>query len=106
MENGKILSSLNYFSIFFLPFIFPLVVLFVAPDELSKHHAKRALISHIAPFFLGIAFLISYIVILGTLNSADELFLLFGFLALAVVYGVIYLVLMIWNVIQGIKVLR
>ena len=63
MKGNNILSSLCYFSIFFAPFLLPIIVYFVAEDEV-KYHAKKAFWSHVFPYAI-----------------------LFGGLALSGVYG-------------------
>ncbi|MGG0188230.1 DUF4870 domain-containing protein, partial [Bacillus rhizoplanae] len=51
MKSNNILSSLCYFSIFFAPFLFPIIVFFIAEGDV-KYHAKKALWTHIIPFII------------------------------------------------------
>ncbi|EGQ2821538.1 TPA: DUF4870 domain-containing protein, partial [Staphylococcus pseudintermedius] len=47
-SSNKILSSFCYFSVFFAPFIFPIVVWALSNGDTSRN-AKRALLYHILP---------------------------------------------------------
>ena len=101
MEANKILSSLCYFSVFFAPFLFPIIVYFVAKDLAVKSHSKRAFFSHLLPFItIIILFLISIFSLNGMGSGAG--FAFFGGIALAFI---INFVVFVWNIIQGIKVL-
>jgi len=101
METNKILSSLCYFSIFFAPFLFPIIVYFVAKDLQIKSHSKRALFSHLLPF---ITIIILVFISLFTFNSMGNGvgFAVFGGFVIA---AIVNLVVFIWNIVQGIKVL-
>ena len=113
MSNNKILSALCYFSIFFSPLLLPAIVFFVTDDPEVKGHAKRSLISHLAPVVLLIAgfilfsfSMISYESRMHTMMTGQ-----FDFWGLApflfmLVYGLLFLVVVIWNVYQGVKVLK
>lgn len=94
VKDYKIFASLSYFSIFFAGFIFPLVVYFVVPDEEVKHHAKKALISHILPF---VTFLF---IIIGVLSGSPG-----SAIGAGIFFIIINIVIVIWNVIQGIWIL-
>ncbi|MEK4230788.1 DUF4870 domain-containing protein [Solibacillus sp. FSL H8-0538] len=108
MDNTKGLSALNYFSIFFAPFLLPIIVFLISQDEEVRYHAKRALLSHVIPFVIGIiiaAFFLFTVILSGNEpNWGDtvftSMFLLMGLYALASFF------IVIWNVIQGVKVLR
>jgi len=93
MKDYRLLSSLCYFSIFFAGFIFPLIVYFIVKDDDVKYHAKRALISHIIPLLTIISLIISLI----TLSPAT----IIGFVIIAVIMNFF---IVVWNIIQGIKV--
>ncbi|WP_339253987.1 hypothetical protein NSQ43_06220 [Sporosarcina sp. FSL W8-0480] len=113
MSNSKILSALCYFSIFFSPLLLPAIVFFITDDHEVKGHAKRSLISHLAPVVLLIAgfilfsfSIISYESRLYTMMSGQ-----FDFWGLApflfmLLYGLLFLFVVIWNVFQGVKVLK
>jgi len=94
MKDYRIFASLSYFSIFFAGFIFPLAVYFIVEDEDVKYHAKRALVSHLLPF---VSFLL---IIIGFFSGSHTSIFGFGLLFL-----VINLIIVVWNIIQGIKVL-
>ncbi|POF45041.1 hypothetical protein [Staphylococcus pseudintermedius] len=54
-SSNKILSSFCYFSVFFAPFIFPIVVWALSNGDTSRN-AKRALLYHILPMIsLGLS---------------------------------------------------
>lgn len=100
MESNKILSSLCYFSIFFAAFLFPIVVYFVTQDYKIKTHAKRAFFSHLLPFLtVALIFVFSFFSINHTNGSVG---LAFVGIALGIIINI---VVVIWNIIQGIKVL-
>jgi len=104
-RNQAIIASLCYFSVFIAPVIVPIVAYFVVDEKETKHHAIRSLLSHIVPFagwlVLFIAFLGGAIAIDG--DSVMPVFVMIGG---AIVYFLVVIGIMIWNVIQGIKVLR
>ncbi|OQP07616.1 hypothetical protein B1690_03570 [Geobacillus sp. 46C-IIa] len=108
MSTNKVLSALCYFSVFFASFILPIVVYFVVEDPDVKHHAKRSLVSHLIPvitvlLFIALAFVP---VLFGQWGEESFLFsgglVWFGFF----VAGLVNLVVVIWNVIKGIQVLK
>ncbi|CAN2248274.1 hypothetical protein [Bacillus vallismortis] len=104
-RNQAIIASLCYFSVFIAPIIVPIVAYFVVDEKETKRHAIRSLISHIVPFagwlVLFIAFLGGAIAIDG-----DSLLPVFVMIGGAVIYFLVVIGIMVWNVIQGIKVLR
>lgn len=111
-QFNRVLASLNYFSIFFAGFLFPLIVWIISKNEFEKHHAKRALISHIIAVIPGVIAAISVIILALTSTAAEPYTekgaFLFGtgFVFIIVGYFIIAFIIMIWNVVQGIKVLR
>ena len=100
MEGNKILSSLCYFSIFFAPFLFPIIVYFVTEEDV-KVHAKRALWSHLIPL------LVLFFGILGFGLMGVNGWSQFGIaiIIVCIVFGILALYYFFWNIIQGIKVL-
>ncbi|GAB6929322.1 DUF4870 domain-containing protein [Paenibacillus sp. JCM 10914] len=92
----QFLSSLSYFSIFFAPFLLPVIVWILTPDAYIAKHARRALFSHIFPVIAAIP-LIYMAVTSGSFGSV------IGYLIL---FGVIYFGAFVYNVILGIQVLR
>ena len=106
MNNSKALSALNYFSVFFAPFIVPIIIYFISPDPEVKRHSIRALLSHVIPFILGIILVITLFIV-GVFSmqvNGDNVLATWVLLVLG--YGLLYLAIIIWNVVQGIKVLR
>ena len=103
--TNQVLAALCYFSIFFLGFIFPMIIYFIADDDVElKRHAKRALFSHLIPIVMGITvILVSFI----QLISITEITNLPAITIVSMVlYGLINLIVIIWNVIQGIKLFK
>ncbi|MBY7141545.1 DUF4870 domain-containing protein [Virgibacillus sp. NKC19-3] len=99
-KNNNVLASLNYFGIFFAPFLFPLVMMLVTKDDKVRFHAKRAILSHSL-------ILIIIIVVMG-LSTIFYLFhpakLTAGVLVIGyLVASVISVILFIWNVVQGVE---
>ena len=106
MDNRKGLSALNYFSVFFAPFVVPIIIYFISSDPEVKRHSVRALLSHVIPFILGIILVITLFIV-GVFSmqaNGDQIFVTWVLLTLG--YGLLYLAIVIWNVVQGIKVLR
>ena len=106
MNNSKTLNALNYFSVFFAPLLVPIIIYFVSPDPEVKRHSIRALLSHVIPFIFGVI-LVIILFIVGVFSmevNGDTLFVTWILLMLG--YGLLYLAIVIWNVVQGIKVLR
>lgn len=125
VENNRVLSSLCYFSIFFAGFILPLIVFFVANDPEVKRHAKRAFFSHlllIIPTIIGVIIFIVAIMSFGLQSSSYEsfgldsgglsytssgnTFIMIGWLVFIVFEVILSLAVFIWNIVQGIKVLK
>ncbi|MGG3467950.1 DUF4870 domain-containing protein [Neobacillus pocheonensis] len=102
MESRKVLSCLCYFSIFFAGFLFPLVVFFASGDEETKMHAKKSLLSHLIPIIPAIL-LVSSIVFDITSNQ-DQISVLT--IMSIVVLVIIWVGVIIWNIVKGVKVLR
>jgi len=106
LDNSKALSALNYFSVFFAPFIVPIIIYFISPDSEVKRHSIRALLSHVIPFILGIILVVTLFIV-GVFSmqvNGDNVLATWVLLVLG--YGLLYLAIIIWNVVQGIKVLR
>lgn len=113
MQTDKVLAALSYFSIFFAPFLFPLVVWIVVDNGEVKRHAKLAFISHLVPVILGFAAFLIFTFSMYSFNfthmemGPNE----FSFWTLApvlfmLIYGILLLAIVVWNIVQGIKVLR
>ena len=106
MNNSKALSALNYFSVFFAPFIVPIIIYFISPDPEVKRHSIRALLSHVIPFILGIILVVTLFIVGVFSMQVIGYNVLATWVLLVLGYGLLYLVIVIWNVVQGIKVLR
>lgn len=110
MENQKFLSALSYLSIFFAPFIVPLVVYFISKDREVKRHSIRALMSHLIPVAIGIVFFIIFVfstVSFSFTNPSgdDPSFLIIWFVGFAI-YLLVSLGIVIWNIVQAVRVVR
>jgi hypothetical protein len=102
-KTNKLLASLNYFSVVFAPFILPIAIYFIVDHIEVKQHAKKAIVSHIFPF-LSLLGVIGMIVFSGFSNPSEATFLtvlIGGFL----VVGIINIIVFIWNIVKGIKLL-
>ncbi|AXH99949.1 hypothetical protein DV702_09570 [Sporosarcina sp. PTS2304] len=113
MSNSKLLSSLCYFSVFFAPLLLPVIIYFVADEYEVKCHAKKSLLSHIIPMALLIAGFIlwTFSILSFTTHSTtmiDSTFVAWSALPLlfVILYSVLFLIVVVWNVYQGIKVLK
>ncbi|MEI4830566.1 DUF4870 domain-containing protein [Bacillus sp. FJAT-53711] len=101
MKSNNILSSLCYFSIFFAPFLFPIIVYFIAEGDV-KYHAKKALWTHIIPFIIlfgGFAF--SGAVGIGMGDAASV-----GVIVTYIICAVVGIYYCVWNIVKGVKVLK
>ena len=110
MENQKILSAFSYLSIFFAPFIVPLIVYFVSKDSDVKRHSIRALISHLIPFVFGIIFFIVFVFSTMSLNTFEpstngNTFIIIWFVSFGI-YLLVSLGIVIWNIVQAVRVIR
>jgi len=95
MDMNKILSSLCYFSVFFAPFLFPIIVYFVSDMSDVKHHAKKSFLSHLVP-------VISMIIVVVLTILLDVIGIRITLIILSVIVNFI---VVIWNVVQGVKIL-
>ncbi|EUJ33657.1 hypothetical protein MFLO_00355 [Listeria floridensis FSL S10-1187] len=103
MNSHKMVKSLSYFSIFFAPILVPLFIWVFGEAKDIRHHAKIALISHLAPTIaLFFAFSIFSLAHIST-DSADTL----GFIAFAGIISFIIfsIVLFFFNIIRGVQML-
>lgn len=115
MDNNRILSALCYFSILFAPFLLPIIVYFITPDLEVKHHAKRSLLSHLLP--VGLLVITILFMIIGAFSFSTMPYDGYGTstgigfmsampIILMILYMVVSLIILIWNIIQGVKVLQ
>lgn len=103
MKGNNILSSLCYFSIFFAPFLFPIIVYFIAEDDV-KYHAKKAFWTHIFPYailFGGLAFSGVFGLSFGESASVG-----IGMIVTYVTFTIVGIYYFVWNIVKGVKVLR
>ncbi|WP_066314668.1 DUF4870 domain-containing protein [Bacillus sp. FJAT-29814] len=101
MESRKVLSSLCYFSIFFAGFIFPLVVLIASGDEITKKHAKSALLSHLIPLITVPLLIFSLVYEFASMEAEIPVFTIIAVILMVLVS----INVVIWNIIKGVKVL-
>ncbi|MCQ6264316.1 hypothetical protein M1K46_01350 [Fictibacillus sp. WQ 8-8] len=91
----RILSAICYFSLFFAPFLFPAVVYFAVQDQGVTYHAKRSFLSHLFPLIA---------IPLGIIISAETEFNMTAIIISVILFGLTSFAVMVWNIIQGIKV--
>lgn len=113
MTNKKTLSALCYFSVFFFPLLIPFVIYLLSDDKEVKIHAKRSFISHLIPIILLIIGVILFSISMFTVEKRMMAVLdqQFDFWQIApflftLVYSLLFMTLLIWNVFQGVKVLK
>ncbi|MFF2754927.1 DUF4870 domain-containing protein [Psychrobacillus sp. NPDC058041] len=110
MENNRLLSALSYFSVLFAPLILPIIVFFISQDSKVKQHAKRSLVSHLIPLiFMIILFIVVYSSVFSMSYSSfnqPSIFMSSVPLLLVFLYLIIYIIILVWNIVQGVKVLR
>ncbi len=103
-KNNQILASLCYFSILMLGILFPIIVYFAVDDQEVKAHAKRALFSHLLPFILTVITVLILAAFVLT-NTASTALPVIGLMAFVWI-GIISFIVLIWNIIQGVLVLK
>ena len=100
MDTNRVLAAICYFSIIFAPFLVPIIIYFASGDSFVKQHAKSSLLSHIIP-----ALFIPIVIIAAIIDFSQTedvpVFLLLSF----VLFGIASLVIFIWNLVRGIKLL-
>ncbi|MGN1399904.1 MAG: DUF4870 domain-containing protein [Bacillus sp. (in: firmicutes)] len=94
----KVLSALCYLSILIVPFLGPLVLYFAIDDPVVKKDAKRGMWTQAMPF-LFIPLIIAAIFAASSDSIPLLMFILF------VLFSIAMLVVTIWNLIQGIRIL-
>jgi len=102
-SNRSLLSSLNYFSLFFAPVFFPLITLIFGYKEM-KQHGKRAFISHLIPTVTLIIIAIAYYLsakLQGT-QTPNSILVSGG----TIIISLITMGVIIWNIKEGVKQLR
>jgi hypothetical protein len=102
MDSRKVLSGLCYFSIFFAGILFPLVVMLASGDDITKNHAKKALLSHLIPLIPVPLLLFA---IFSDINAINNDTIPVFTLISAGILVLVSLIVTIWNVIKGVKAL-
>ncbi|WP_445505979.1 DUF4870 domain-containing protein [Niallia sp. 03190] len=100
MNVRNVLASLCYFSVFVIPIIFPIAVLLTAEEKEVKVHAKKGLLSQLTLFIPILIIFIFAMLDLGNENTSPFLFIPF-----IVISGLLYVIVFIWNLVKGIKLL-
>ena len=95
----KMLSGICYFSIFFAPFLCPVIIYFVVNDREVRKHAKKALMLHIVPVVVTVmAIVVGVVDIVGFHFSGVSILFFIAVL-------IINIVAFVWNIVKGIQVL-
>ncbi|EMA6342293.1 DUF4870 domain-containing protein [Bacillus cytotoxicus] len=104
MNGNKILAALSYWSVFFAPILFPIIIWIIGENE-TKIHAKKALWTHIIP---GIAAFLGMIIVgmLGIGSNQPDITLGIGAIIIVGICGIISIYFFIWNIVKGIQVLK
>ncbi|UYO35275.1 hypothetical protein NF868_14685 [Bacillus zhangzhouensis] len=105
-RDQSIIASICYFSVLFMPFIVPVVAFFVVDQKETKRHAVRALWSHLLPVAACILLVFGSIPFLLATQAGDSLIPVMTVFILSFLVAVGFLISVIWNIIQGIKVLQ
>src|SRR5699024_644310 len=95
LKAENILSSLCYFSVFFSPFLFPIII-YILASGVTRYHAGRALWTHLVSY---LAILIGFVIL--ALYFDYHIVILITVIMCAVI-SVYYFIL---NLIRGIRVL-
>lgn len=98
MKEGtkKAVSAICYFSLFFAPFLFPIVVYLIVDDSDVMEHAKKSFLSHLLPIVA---------VPLGIIIVFETQYHLTAIIISALIFGTLTLIVTIWNIVKGIKVI-
>ncbi|MES5957193.1 DUF4870 domain-containing protein [Bacillus fungorum] len=100
MKENNILSSLSYFSVFFAPLLFPIIIYFVAEKNV-KYHAEKSLKTYLIPCVTAIIVLaISGVIGFSSINENPT-----G-IATFIVAFMINLYYFIWNIVKDVKVFK
>ncbi|WP_437272693.1 DUF4870 domain-containing protein [Staphylococcus succinus] len=99
-QSEKLLAALSYFSVFFAPILFPIIV-WILSDKPVSTHAKKSLAYHILPYILMIVG--GVLIGLSESDSNNALGITLIVVAVIAFIGAIYYV--IYNLYCGIKVL-
>ena len=113
VTNHKLVSSLCYFSVFFFPLLLPFVIYLVTDEQEVKNHARRAFISHLIPVILLIAGIIIFSFSMFSFENRVTSILSGGFdfwsiapFIFTLIYSALFLVVVVWNIFHGVKLLK
>ena len=95
-STKKVLSALCYFSLFFAPFLFPIIIYFVVDEKEVTEHAQKSFISHLMPVIA---------VPLGIIIVFESQYNLTAIIICGLTFGLMTLIVTIWNIVKGIKVI-
>ncbi|CAJ1230317.1 hypothetical protein [Lactiplantibacillus xiangfangensis] len=104
MTNNRVINSLSYLSIIFLPVLFPLIVWLLTGNNPDAHRAAgKAFWLHLLPVVMGIIF----VIILGVTGMVMNNFVNSGWLAvvLMAVLAIVALGSYLWSIVRGIQYL-
>ncbi|GAB5051468.1 DUF4870 domain-containing protein [Pediococcus ethanolidurans] len=102
--ENKILSSLSYLSILFLPVLFPLIVWILTSDRpQTRHYAANALIVHLFPALL--LFVILIIAGITGFFTHDASSVGWMMVFLAGLFAIVGIGFFIYSIYKGIKIL-
>ena len=103
ISNRRLLASLNYFSVFFSPFLFPLITMRFGESDI-KDHGKKAFISHAIPVTLYVTMIIVIYLSAYITNAEQPNSILV--ISCGILLALLTISVVIWNVLQGVKVLK
>jgi hypothetical protein len=89
--------------VFFAPFLLPIAIYLIVDHHEVKQHAKKALISHIIPF-LSVVGMIG-LILFSSFSNPSEVAFFTVFIGSFIVVGIINIIVVIWNIVKGIKLL-
>ncbi len=100
METNKVLSAVCYLGVLFMPLIVPIVIFFVVDDDFVKKQAKSSIWSQLIPVLFFPLLIVEMIFYIPEQGDFPGLFLLtfFAFICVS-------LIVLIWNIVKGIKLL-
>jgi transcriptional regulator with XRE-family HTH domain len=106
-SNRNFLSSLCYFSIFFAPLFFPLLIILFEYEEV-KQHGKRALISQLIPTATMIFMIIIYMIIYFLSIQVEGIHVPNSTIVNGgmILFILITIGIAMWNIKEGVKQLR
>lgn len=102
--ENKVLSSLSYLSILFLPVLFPLIVWILTSDRpQTRHYAAHALLVHLFPAI----FLFAILIIAGIQGAISNDTTSVGWLLMILlgIFAIVSIGFFIYSIYKGIKIL-